>query len=243
MNLIVKNLSLSFDGQPVLRGLDMEIEDHQVLAIVGPSGGGKSTLLRILAGLQLPDEGSIIWQGKPLSFEEKDLLRHRRSVGTVFQSYNLFPHLTARQNIVLPLTQVHGLSRTEADERAWEYLSRFQVSEHGHKYPHQLSGGQNQRVAIARAMAFQPRLLFLDEPTSALDPEMTYEVLEAIQEIKREGRDLILVTHEIGFAREVADEMVFLADGRLLEQGSARSVTDHPRNDLAQAFFRRVLRW
>lgn len=243
MNLSIENLSLAYSGQAVLRNLELEVRDAQVVAVVGPSGGGKSTLLRILAGLQRPDTGEVRWDGRSMSFEERPLLAHRRSVGTVFQAFNLFPHLTALDNIVLPLVKAHGVGRDEAMRRAQSYLARFQVETHAHKKPGLLSGGQRQRVAIARAMAFEPSLLFFDEPTSALDPEMTYEVLEAIREVRTEGRDLFLVTHEIGFAREVADTLVFLSHGRVLESGPARDRIDHPESEAARTFFSRVLRW
>jgi len=243
MNLRIDNLSLAFDGKPVLREIAAEAKDVGVLAIVGPSGGGKSTLLRILSGLLPPDSGEVFWDGSKMSFREKDLLAYRRKVGTVFQAFNLFPHLSAEENIALPLREVHGCTLADARDKAMERLARFQLKDHGHKKPGALSGGQRQRVAIARAMAFEPALLFFDEPTSALDPEMTYEVLEAIREVREEGRDLLLVTHEIGFAREIADELWFLADGKILEQGAPKDVIEHSGTEEAKRFFERVLRW
>ena len=221
----------------------METGEARVLAVVGPSGGGKSTLLRVLAGLLRPEAGRVSWDGRELSFEEKSLRAYRRSVGTVFQAFNLFPHLSARENIALPLRVVHGCPTAEAEERSLRYLGRFGLGTHADKKPGALSGGQCQRVAIARSMAFEPARLFFDEPTSALDPEMTYEVLEAIREVRDEGRELILVTHEIGFAREIADEMLFLHEGRVSEQGTPRAVIDGSGTPEARRFFERVLRW
>ncbi|MBC2602026.1 amino acid ABC transporter ATP-binding protein [Puniceicoccus vermicola] len=243
MKLKVDQLSLRFGESEVLRRMSAEISETRVLAVVGPSGGGKSTLLRVLSGLLRPDEGQVLWSGGPMSFREKDLLAYRRRVGTVFQAFNLFPHLSALANITLPLVKVHGCSPEEARQRAETHLNRFQLLAHAGKKPGALSGGQRQRVAIARAMAIQPELLFFDEPTSALDPEMTYEVLEAIREVREEDRDLVLVTHEIGFAREVADELWFLHDGKILETGPPQQVIDQPRTEEAQRFFERILRW
>ncbi|MEM0966168.1 MAG: amino acid ABC transporter ATP-binding protein [Verrucomicrobiota bacterium] len=243
MNLEVSNLTVSFSERSVLHEVCVKVVNARVLVVVGPSGGGKSTLLRILAGLLKPDSGRVVWDGQEMSFEEKELLAYRRRVGTVFQAFNLFPHLSAVENISLPLEKVHGCPPEEAVEKAMDQLRRFQLGEHAGKKPGILSGGQRQRVAIARAMAFQPSLLFFDEPTSALDPEMTFEVLEAIREVREQERDLVLVTHEIGFAREVADEVLFLHDGNILEQGSPSKVIDSPQTPEAERFFQRVLRW
>lgn len=243
MNLRVEKVSLGFGDKPVLRELTGEVRESKVLAIVGPSGGGKSTLLRVLAGLIIPDSGSVLWDEQAMSFGERDLLQYRRKVGTVFQAFNLFPHLSALENIALPLREVHGFGASEALEAAEKHLDRFRLGDHGMKKPGALSGGQSQRVAIARALAFAPSLLFFDEPTSALDPEMTFEVLEAVREVRDEGRDLILVTHEIGFAREVADELWFLADGRITESGSPKSVIEGSKTEEAQRFFQKILRW
>ena len=243
MKLQIQNLTHSFGAEPVLRDLCLATGEARVLAVVGPSGGGKSTLLRVLAGLLRPEAGRVSWDGRELSFEGKSLRAYRRSVGTVFQAFNLFPHLSARENIALPLRVVHGCPPAEAEERSLRYLGRFGLGTHADKKPGALSGGQCQRVAIARSMAFEPARLFFDEPTSALDPEMTYEVLEAIREVRDEGRELILVTHEIGFAREIADEMLFLHEGRVSEQGTPRAVIDGSGTPEARRFFERVLRW
>lgn len=243
MNLRIDSLDLAFGDTPVLRNLSLETGDTRVLAVVGPSGGGKSTLLRVLAGLLAPSAGSVQWDGKTMSFEAADLRRYRRTVGTVFQAYNLFPHLTALENIALPLREVHGLGREEARARALAVLEQFGLAAQSGQKPGTLSGGQSQRVAIARALSSDPQRLFLDEPTSALDPEMTYEVLEAIRQVREEGKELVLVTHEIGFARSVADEVAFLSDGRILERGSPEKVIESPESAEAKRFFEKVLRW
>jgi len=219
MNLAIRRLVQRFTDQrsgaqaTVLDGLDLATGDIQALVLVGPSGGGKSTLLRILAGLDVPIAGTVAFEGEPLPRDEAGLRGYRRTVGTVFQAYNLFPHLTAMQNLLLPLVQVHGLTEAAARDRVREPLERFGLAAHAHKRPAELSGGQKQRVAILRALVVRPRRLFLDEPTSALDPEMTGEVLDMIGELKQAGTQFVLVTHEMGFARRVADEIAFIADG------------------------------
>ncbi|MGB8853285.1 MAG: ATP-binding cassette domain-containing protein [Pirellulales bacterium] len=200
----------------VLDGLDLATADITALVLVGPSGGGKSTLLRILAGLDVPTAGSVAFDDVPLPRDEAGLRCYRRTVGTVFQAYNLFPHLTAMDNLLLPLVHVHGLSQAAAAERVRGPLERFRLTEHAHKRPAELSGGQKQRIAILRALVTQPQRLFLDEPTSALDPEMRSEVLEMIGELRTSGTQFVLVTHEMAFARRVADEVAFIADGRVL---------------------------
>ena len=243
MQLNLTDIHKRFDGQSALAGISVSLGDFHSLALLGPSGGGKSTLLRIIAGLEVPDSGSVEINGMPLTFTEERLLQHRRSIGTVFQALNLFPHLSALENITLPLEKVHGYSRDEAADQASKLLSRFQLQAHAGKKPGQLSGGQQQRVAIARAIAVKPRFLLFDEPTSALDPEMTAEVLDIIAELRREGRDLILVTHEMGFARQVADQCLFLADGRLVESGPAARLFESPQQPALRNFLARVLRY
>ena len=240
MKLDLRNLTKRF-GQPrVLDDLSWSAEGH-ALVVIGPSGGGKSTLLRVLAGLEIPDSGSVSIDGQTLGHDESSLLAHRRQIGVVFQAFNLFPHLTALDNITLPLVRVHGLSRAEAEARAFDHLRRFQLEDHAHKKPAQLSGGQRQRVAIVRAVAIKPRLLLFDEPTSALDPEMTTEVLDMIAELRAEGRDLLLVTHHLAFARTVADQVAFLADGKVMESGPGPKFFAQPDSDLCRRFLNRVL--
>ncbi len=244
MQLTLTHLTKSFATHRVLDDLTCDFGDLRSLALIGPSGGGKSTLLRIIAGLETPDSGTVTLEGEPVVFADEEKLRaHRRHLGVVFQAYNLFPHLTALANITLPLEKVHGLSPNEAAHLAHEALRRFQLADHAHKKPAQLSGGQKQRVAIARAIAIKPRLLLFDEPTSALDPEMTAEVLGVIEDLKNEGRDFLLVTHEMGFARHVADRVAFLADGRIVEHAPAEKLFTAPSSPECRAFLARILKY
>ena len=241
MELVVKGLTQAYGTTTVLDRLDLETGDIRALVLVGPSGGGKTTLLRILAGLDLPVEGSVSFAGKTLPRDEPGLLDYRRHVGTVFQAYNLFPHLSALDNLTLPLVHVHGLAPAAARKRVAEPLERFKLAEHAHKRPSQLSGGQKQRIAIVRALATQPERLFLDEPTSALDPEMTAEVLEMIGELKDLGTRFVLVTHEMGFARKVADEVAFVGGGKVVASGPASTMFEHCPEPRVRDFFARIL--
>ncbi|PTY04069.1 glutamine ABC transporter ATP-binding protein [Verrucomicrobia bacterium LW23] len=248
MNLSISNLCKTYGPHQVLRNVALEIEDGHCVALIGPSGSGKSTLLRVLAGLELPDGGdrttaSVTWDDVPMHFSDNALFEYRRGVGTVFQAYNLFPHMSALENIALPLRVVHGRTAEVARREALDQLARLGLEAHAAKRPGQLSGGQRQRVAIARAIAARPRVVFLDEPTSALDPEMKAEVLSLIAEIKSQRRDLILVTHEMHFAKMVADHMVFLADGQILQTGTPQQVMDEPTHPVIQSFFSRVLKF
>ena len=253
MRLHVANVSKTFGENRVLDGIALSFDEVQSLVLIGPSGGGKSTFLRILAGLEYPDRGgttngtdtapAVSIDGQPVVYEERALMAHRRTIGTVFQAFNLFPHLTALENVTLPLEKVHGVPAAEARATAMAALERFRLANHAAKRPAELSGGQRQRIAIARAVAIKPRLLFFDEPTSALDPEMTGEVLGLIEELKDEGRDFVLVTHEMGFARRVADQVALLADGRIVESGPAAQVFDAPTHEVSRAFFAKVLRY
>jgi polar amino acid transport system ATP-binding protein len=211
-------------------------EEASVIALLGPSGGGKSTLLRVLGSLLVPDEGHVSVDGRQLPHDEEGALNERRGNGFVFQGYNLFPHLTALQNITLPLREVHGMGEGQAEQRALELLHRLGLKGHEHKRPSQLSGGQQQRAAIARALAPKPRLLLLDEPTSALDPVMTGEVLDVIRELAEAGQSIILATHEISFARKVANWVVFLAAGKVQESSSATEFFTRPQTELAQQY-------
>ena len=243
MKLSLQNVVKRFGAHTVIDRVSLELEDIHCLALIGPSGGGKSTLLRIVAGLEYPNGGSVALNGKPIEYHNEALLRHRRSIGTVFQAFNLFPHLTALQNITLPLEKVHGRSPEEARDLAEGTLRRFQLLDHAHKRPAELSGGQRQRVAIARAIAIKPQVVLLDEPTSALDPEMTAEVLELIEELKQEGRDLLLVTHEMGFARRLADRVALLSEGRIAELGPPEQIFGASQSEVTQSFLRRVLKY
>jgi polar amino acid transport system ATP-binding protein len=244
MNLRLHDLSKSFDGRPVLQQVHLELKDVHALVLIGPSGGGKSTLLRLLAGLESPDSGSIEIDGSVLPFgNETALRRHRLQTGFVFQAHNLFPHLTAVENVALPLIHVHGVSRPEARRQALDLLARFKLDSHAHQRPYELSGGQRQRVAIARSLAVKPRLLLFDEPTSALDPEMTAEVLDSIAALKSEGRDFVLVTHQMGFARRVADHLAFVGDGGIAAHGPGTSLLDSPPTPGISKFLERVLHY
>lgn len=211
-------------------------EEARVIALLGPSGGGKSTLLRVLGSLLVPDDGHVSVDARVLPHDEVGALNERRGNGFVFQGYNLFPHLTALQNITLPLVEVHGMPEAQAKQRALELLHRLGLAGHEDKRPSQLSGGQQQRAAIARALAPKPRLLLLDEPTSALDPVMTGEVLDVIRELAEAGQSIILATHEISFARKVADWVVFLAAGKAQESSTAAEFFTRPQTELARQY-------
>jgi polar amino acid transport system ATP-binding protein len=253
MNLVVEDLVQEFPVRAgagagraagvatVLDRLTLATGEIGTLVLVGPSGGGKSTLLRILAGLDVPTSGRVAFDGQALPRDEAALRRYRRTVGTVFQAYNLFPHLTAMDNLLLPLVHVHGLADAEARERVRGPLERFRLAEHAHKRPAELSGGQKQRIAILRALVTRPRRLFLDEPTSALDPEMRAEVLEMIAEVRAEGAQFVLVTHEMSFARRVADEIAFVADGRVPVVATPAAFFDRPADPRVQSFLQLTL--
>jgi polar amino acid transport system ATP-binding protein len=243
MRLQLTGLTKCFGSNRVLDAISLDLPDIHALVLIGPSGGGKSTLLRILAGLTTPDSGEAAIDGTPIPRDAAALRAYRSRIGTVFQASNLFPHLSALDNIVLPLSVVHHLPPAEARERAMETLSRFQLTPHAHKQPAQLSGGQQQRVAIARAVAIRPSLLLFDEPTSALDPEMTAEVLEMIEELKREGRDLILVTHQMAFARQVADHVAYLDQSQILESAPPAQLFATPQSDSCRRFLAKILRY
>jgi polar amino acid transport system ATP-binding protein len=238
MNIELRGVAKAFDGVPVLQGVSFAAEGVRSLVLLGPSGSGKSTLLRILAGLTAADEGRVVLDGKEVGGDEQALSAHRRRIGVVFQGYNLFPHLSALDNVILPLRHVHGYAVAEARDRGRELLERFLLAEHAHKTPGQLSGGQRQRVAIARALGHRPGLLLLDEPTSALDPAMAAEVLGTIETMKKEATDFILVTHQVPFARRVADRALFLAGGRVVESGEAAVVLHRPESPLLREFLR-----
>ena len=243
MHLVFTGLSKSFAGKTVLDRVTVDFGEARTVVLIGPSGGGKSTLLRIVAGLETPDTGTVTLDRETIDFREENLRAHRRRLGVVFQSFNLFPHLSALANITLPLVKVHGLAPAAAEQVARENLRRFQLANHAHKRPAELSGGQKQRVAIARAIAIKPRVLLFDEPTSALDPEMTAEVLDVIEELKEEGRDFVLVTHEMGFARRVGDAVAFLADGKIVEKKTAAHLFDAPQSAECRDFLAKVLRY
>jgi ABC-type polar amino acid transport system ATPase subunit len=237
----IRNLHKSFGDYEVLRGIDLVIEEGEVVCVVGPSGSGKSTLIRCINLLEDYAVGSeVLVDGLPV-VRGKTLARVRSEVGMVFQSFNLFPHLTVLKNVMLAPMRVRGLDKTVAAEKARVLLDRVGISEQARKYPGQLSGGQQQRVAIARALAMEPKILLFDEPTSALDPEMVGEVLDVMRALAVTGVTMVVVTHEMGFARQVADRVIFMDGGRIIEQGSPTAIFDAPREDRTRRFLSAVL--
>ena len=243
MKIEFQGLTKQYDQEHiVLKPMDFS-DDIHTLAIIGPSGGGKSTLLRILGGLLLPTAGRVVVGGEELPVDESALQKYRQRLGFVFHQGGLFRHLSAIENIALPLEKVHGYTRQEAGRRAEELLERFGLGADGKKKPGALSGGQQQRVAIARAVAARPKLLLLDEPTSALDPEYTNEVLDVVDELKNEGMDFVIVTHEMGFARHACEKVAFLCEGSLLEYGDSVSLFSHPNTQQLDRFLSRLLEW
>jgi polar amino acid transport system ATP-binding protein len=239
--LEVRGATKSFGDLEVLRGVDLEVAEHQAVALIGASGSGKSTLLRCIDLLVEIDDGDVFLDGEVITDPSVDPVRIRRRLGLVFQAYNLFPHLTALENIVLGDRYAHGASREEADARARRLLARFGLEGREDERPDDLSGGQQQRVALARAFSGRPRALLLDEVTSALDPELVGEVLEAIRDLKAEGVTMLIATHEMTFAREVADLVGFLHDGRILELGPPDQVLTDPERPETKRFLRRLL--
>ena len=236
MKLEFRELGKAYDQAEVLKHLNATIKDAHCVACVGPSGGGKSTLLRILGGLTLPDAGEAYLNGLKIPDSEYERIGYRRRLGIVFQAYNLFPHLTALRNITLPLVKVQGRHEADAKEMAIGLLQQFGLGKHIQKMPAQLSGGQQQRVAIIRALATRPDLLLLDEPTSALDPVIANEVLHMVKYIRDQQRDIFLVTHQLSFARGIADYVLFLDNGSLIEHGPTEQVLQHPRTDIVRNF-------
>lgn len=243
MKIEFKNLYKSFPGITVLEDINYTLDNFNSLVLIGPSGGGKTTLLRILAGLEVPDSGKVVIDDKEIIYKEKILREYRKSIGMVFQSYNLFPHLTALENIILPLTEVHGFNRVDANKSAVNLLERFSLIAHKDKKPSQLSGGQQQRVAICRAVAIKPKFLLFDEPTSALDPEYTSEVLDLIEDLHKDGMKLILVTHEMGFARVVADQIIFISNKKIVTSGSSEEIFSKGKNERVDKFLNKVLKY
>lgn len=243
MKLEITNISKHYGDTAALDGLSLQIVDSRVLVLIGPSGGGKSTFLRVLGGLETPDAGSIKVNGRAMAADPAQLRSYRRRNGFLFQQFNLFPHYDARRNITLPLEKVHGHTPESAIKVANDALERFGLLEHARKLPAQLSGGQQQRAGIARAVAFSPEILFLDEPTSALDPEMTAEVLELIQELAEAGQDIILSTHEMGFAKAVADQVAFVSAGHIEECKTPAEIFSTPSTAICKKFLSRVMRY
>lgn len=242
MRLELKNISKRFDSETVLQDICYE-DDFNSLAVIGPSGAGKSTLLRIIGGLLIPDSGELILDGIKTNFDKRSLAKYRRNLSFVFQSKGLFDHLTALENITLPLIYTFGKDKAAAVGTAEKLLSRFSLFEEKDKYPSQLSGGQQQRIAIARAVAVSPKLLLLDEPTSALDPEFTSEVLDMLGELQSDGLKTIIVTHEMGFARKACEKMMFISDCTIVESGRSCEIFKSPKTQKLTGFLDKVLEW
>lgn len=235
----VRNLKKSFGSVEVLKGVNLDIAEKEVVVIIGPSGSGKSTLLRCINYLEEPTSGEIVVDGMKLG--ETDINKVRAEVGMVFQRFNLFPHMTVMDNITLAPMKVRGTPREEAEADALRLLKKVGLADRAAAYPEQLSGGQQQRVAIARALAMKPKVMLFDEPTSALDPEMVKEVLEVMKELAREGMTMAVVTHEMGFAREVGDRVLFVDQGVILEQGTPEEIFSHPKEARTRGFLSKIL--
>ena len=236
----VEGLYKSYGSNQVLKGIDVTIAEQEVVVVIGPSGGGKSTFLRCLNYLEVPTAGTITFDGIPLN-GEANINEVRQEVGMVFQKFNLFPHMTVMDNLTLAPTIVRHESKKEAVENAKKYLDKVGLLNKADAYPASLSGGQQQRVAIARALCMKPKAMLFDEPTSALDPEMINEVLDVMKNLAQEGMTMVVVTHEMGFAREVGDRILFLDGGKILEQGDPKEFFAHPKNERAQSFLSKIL--
>jgi len=237
----LEGVTKSFGDNVVLRDIDLEVASREVLVVIGPSGSGKSTLLRCVNLLEPVDSGRIWFEGLELTGKGVKVPEVRQRIGIVFQQFNLFPHLRAIDNLTLAARRIKKMNRREAEERAHELLARVGLEEKAKSYPHQLSGGQQQRVAIARALMMRPHVMLFDEVTSALDPELVGEVLVVMRDLARDGMTMLVVTHEMHFAREVGDRVIFMDDGRVVEQGKPADVLDRPREERTQRFLRRSL--
>ena len=236
----IENLRKSFGDVEVLKGINLTIKEKEVVVIIGPSGSGKSTLLRCMNYLEEPTSGEVSVDGIVLD-GEANINKVREEVGMVFQRFNLFPHMTVLQTIMLAPIKVRHVAKQEAEETARKLLARVGLADKADAYPSQLSGGQQQRVAIARALAMKPKVMLFDEPTSALDPEMVGEVLDVMRKLAEEGMTMVIVTHEMGFAREVGDRLLFVDDGRIIEQGDPKEVFEHPKEERTRLFLSKVL--
>jgi polar amino acid transport system ATP-binding protein len=239
--LQVEAVHKRFDELEVLGGVDLVVDDHEVVCLIGASGSGKSTLLRCIDLLEPVDDGRILLEGQDITAREVDQNAIRRRIGIVFQSFNLFPHMTVRRNVTLAPVKVLALPAREADERADALLTRFGLGDKADEYPDRLSGGQQQRVAIIRALAMQPDILLLDEVTSALDPVLVAEVLDAIRELAEQGMTMVIATHEMGFARDVANRVAFLHEGRILEEGEPHRMFSEPEEAETRRFLDRII--
>ena len=239
--VIVKNLKKSFHSLNVLNGIDITINEGEVVCIIGPSGSGKSTFLRCLNQLETATDGTVIVDGYDITDKNTDINMVRRNIGMVFQNFNLFSHLTVKKNIMFAPLELKKMTKEEAERKAIELLKRVGLEEKANNYPHQLSGGQQQRVAIARALAMNPDIMLFDEPTSALDQEMVGEVLAVMKELANEGMTMVVVTHEMGFAREVSDRVVFIDGGVIIEEGTPEQLFGSPKNARTIDFLNKVL--
>jgi glutamate transport system ATP-binding protein len=237
----LENVRKRFGDLQVLHDINLTLRRGEVLVIIGPSGGGKSTLCRTINRLEPIDSGVILFDGKPIPVEGRELARHRADVGMVFQAFNLFAHKTILQNVTLGPVNVRKIAKAEADAQAIDLLKRVGIENQAHKYPAQLSGGQQQRAAIARALAMRPKLMLFDEPTSALDPEMVKEVLDVMTSLASEGTTMIVVSHEMGFARNAADRVAFMADGRIVEDNTPDEFFTQPRSARARDFLSKII--
>lgn len=236
----VKNLHKSYGKLEVLKGIDYEINKGECVVLIGPSGSGKSTFLRCLNLLEVPTEGEIIFDGVDMLSKNTQINKMREEIGMVFQHFNLFPHKTILENITLAPIKLKKMSKEEADKRALELLKRVGLEDKASSYPSQLSGGQKQRVAIARTLAMSPKAVLFDEPTSALDPEMVGEVLEVMKQMAQEGMTMVVVTHEMGFAKEVSDRVIFMDGGKIVEEGTPEEVFDNPKHERTKNFLSKV---
>ena len=236
----IKGLKKSFGDLHVLKGIDLHIDEREVVVIIGPSGSGKSTLLRCINFLEEPTDGTITVDGIPMD-SEKNINKVREEVGMVFQRFNLFPHMTVLDNITLAPLKVRKMEKSRAEQTAQDLLDRVGLGDKADAYPNQLSGGQQQRVAIARALAMQPKVMLFDEPTSALDPEMVGEVLDVMQRLAEIGMTMVIVTHEMGFAREVGTRLLFVDGGYIVEQGKPKEVFENPKEERTKAFLSKIL--
>jgi len=239
--VVLSGVNKHFGALHVLKDIELTVDRGEVVVVIGPSGSGKSTLCRAINRLETIDDGTITIEGEPLPAEGKQLAQLRAKVGMVFQSFNLFAHKTVLENVTLGPVKVKGVKKAEADRRGRELLERVGIASQADKYPAQLSGGQQQRVAIARALAMDPTVMLFDEPTSALDPEMINEVLDVMTDLAKDGMTMVVVTHEMGFARRAADRVVFMDDGRIVEQATPEQFFAHPESDRAKDFLSKIL--
>ena len=237
----VKNLKKSFHGLEVLTGISTEIKKGDVVCVIGPSGSGKSTFLRCLNLLEKPDSGEIIFSGEDLTAPRTNLNLHRQKMGMVFQQFNLFPHMTVLENLTCAPMLLKKIPKAQAEAKAMELLERVGLADRANEYPNKLSGGQKQRVAIVRALCMDPEVMLFDEPTSALDPEMVGEVLDVMKDLARKGMTMIVVTHEMGFAREVSNRVLFMADGVIMEENTPEELFANPQCERLQSFLAKVL--